>query len=457
MTEPTSSGGASAPRWKRRGRTALLALVGLLTLATAAGSAYAMRLLVRANDALQHDATVQVDPEPDEPEKPVNVLILGSDTREGLTPQEQASIGTEEDVDGERSDTIIFAHFDPRRDHAVLVHFPRDLRVDIPGHGLDKINAAYSLGGPDLTLRTVRELTGLPIHHYVEVNFIGFREIVEALGGVEICVDRPMRDTLAGLNLPRAGCYDMKGDMALAFVRARSVEGDLIPDFARIARQQQFIRAVANKVLAFTSIPKLQDVVNAVAENVITDTDVSFTDLLDWAGELRGLAEADESGESSVDLRVVPSVCCPMSDGISYVDLKQPDADELFERIRNREPLGDIGTVISEETDLSPAQVTVQVLDGGGTENRIAKVDEWLQNAGFHVLEVGAAPRPKSQIVYGPGLKAAADVVAGYFPGLAVAQVPAEALGEAQVAVIVGRDFVWFDAIGVDPETGASG
>jgi anionic cell wall polymer biosynthesis LytR-Cps2A-Psr (LCP) family protein len=206
VTERTSRASGGAGRWKRRLRTGLLTLTGAATLFTAFGSAYAMKVLVSANEELQHDDSVEVDPEPEaEEQRPINVLILGSDTREGLTPEEQAQIGTEADVDGERSDTIIFAHFDPRRDHAVLVHFPRDLLVDIPGYGQDKINAAYTVGGPDLTLRTVRELTGLPIHHFVEVGFVGFRDIVEALGGVEVCVHHPLRDTLAGLNLPRAG------------------------------------------------------------------------------------------------------------------------------------------------------------------------------------------------------------------------------------------------------------
>src|SRR5918996_4581333 len=100
---------------------------------------------------------------------PSNILVLGSDSRRGLSPEQQEALGTPQTVTGQRSDTIILLHIDPRREKAVVVHFPRDLLVDIPGHGPEKINAAYDLGGPSLAVRTVKEFTGLPIHNYVEV------------------------------------------------------------------------------------------------------------------------------------------------------------------------------------------------------------------------------------------------------------------------------------------------
>jgi len=106
----------------------------------------------------------------------------------------------------------------------VILNIPRDLRVQIPGHGLDKINSAFQYGA-DTLVQAVEQLTGLTINHYVEVNFAGFINVVNAIGGVPICVDHAMVDTLSGLNLPRGGCYNLQGAQALSFVRARPRPG----------------------------------------------------------------------------------------------------------------------------------------------------------------------------------------------------------------------------------------
>lgn len=398
-----------------------------------------MGLLIYANSRIEHDPEVRVDPEPVERERPINVLILGSDTREGLTEEEQARIGTPEDVDGERSDTIILAHFDPRRDQAVLVHFPRDLLVEIPGNGRDKINAAFTVGGADLTVQTVRQLTGLKIHHFVQVDFIGFRQIVEALGGVRICVSQPMHDPLAGLNLPTAGCYDMHGEMALAFVRARNVEGDVIPDFARIARQQQFIRAVMNKVFSLGSLTKVQGIITAVADNVTTDAQVEVSDLFRWGQELQGLAEEDRAGAPTVDLRVVPGHTETI-DGISFV-VMEPEAEQLFAALAEGGPLGEVGSEEAlSQTPISPAQIEVRVLDAGAP-NRAARQERRLRDAGFIVLPTADSPRPASQIVFVAGARPHAERVGEFFPTLELNQVPRGVLSGAQVGVVVGRDF----------------
>ena len=182
--------------------------------------------------------TIVVPVTPEEPREPVNVLLLGSDSRAGLTREERESLSISP-AEGRRSDTIILVHFDPRRGKAVLVHFPRDLRVDIPGRGPGRINEAFRVGGPRLMIRTVRRFSGLPIHHYVEIDFNGFRRLVDSLGGLRMCVDRPMHDQRAGLQIPRAGCYRFDGNRALAFVRARNVEGDLIPDTSENATGEQ--------------------------------------------------------------------------------------------------------------------------------------------------------------------------------------------------------------------------
>ena len=99
-----------------------------------------------------------------------------------------------------------------------------------------------------MTVQVVEKLFKMPVNHYIEINFQGFINVVNAMGGVSVCIDKPMIDTLSGLNLPHAGCYTLKGAQALAFVRARHVQGDSIPDFSRISRQQQFLRAALQKM-----------------------------------------------------------------------------------------------------------------------------------------------------------------------------------------------------------------
>lgn len=372
-------------------------------------------------------------------ENPVNVIVLGSDTREGLTPQEQEAHGTTQDVGGKRSDTLILVHLDPRREKAVLVHFPRDLRVEIPGRGMDKINTAYNVGGPNLVVETVKRFTGLPIHHYVEVNFVGFREVVDSLGGVRMCVDRPLIDPLARLRIPRAGCSTFDGQRALAFVRARNVEGDAIPDFSRIARQQQFIRAVLNKLLRVGTLVN-PGVVRNVAENVTTDATLETTELLALGNELRSLAATGPGGATGVDFRTVPSAPEEIG-GTAFVVADETKSQKLFDRLRLGEPLGSLGK-FQVGTAASPATIKVVVLDAGGGQ-RAEQVQAALDRAGFIMLEGRDAPADlrSSEVLFKSGNDSLADVVKAFFPSLDVRQAPKGILRGAAVAVLVGDDF----------------
>jgi LCP family protein required for cell wall assembly len=371
---------------------------------------------------------------------PRNVLVLGSDTRAGLSAEEQAQFGTTETVGGERSDTIILMHLDPRREEAVVVHFPRDLRVEIPGRGIDKINAAYEYGGPTLVVRTIRAFTGLPVHNYVEVDLAGFQNLVDTLGGVRLCVDRPLHDEKAGLDIDRAGCHTLHGDAALAFVRARNIEGDQIPDFSRIARQQQFMRAMLNRLLSVRSLLNT-DVINRAADQVTTDDRLTAADLIFLGSKLRELAEEDPSGSRSLDFRVVPGTTGTI-DGVSYVVPDQEEAAELFDRLQDGRPLGRLGTTLAL-TLPSPAVTKVKVLSGGSSFGA-DDAEALLRRAGFIVLEAGPAPAGTAgtEILFRSGAGPKAQVVAGYFAaGLPRREVSASILGNADVAVVVGDDF----------------
>ena len=430
------------PPWRRARPWALVAS-GLAAAIVSTSAVWGINLLLQFD---QHPTrrVPGLAPESDFASKPRNVLVLGSDTRAGLTPEEQAQFGSEDALDGERSDTIILLHVDPRRDRAVVLHFPRDLRVRIPDHGVDKINAAYELGGPGLVVRTVREFTGLPIHNYMEIDLAGFQELVDAVGGVRICIDRPMIDDLAGLNLPRAGCYLLDGKKALGFVRARHIAGDIVPDFARIARQQQFMRAMLNRLLSFGALLDQQVLQDAVSK-VTTDEKLTGADLVLLGQKLRQLAEGDPSGGESLDFRVVPSVPQEI-EGVSYVVAEQAEADRLFEALANGRPLGKLGLTLAQ-TLPSPGVITVRVFGDGDAAAEVART---LRFAGFVVLPVVEPPLAydESQVLYSRGLGPRRDRLAGYFAeDLPQTEVEDGVLGEADVAVVVGPDWSSFGTV----------
>lgn len=169
-------------------------------------------------------------------------LLVGTDTREGLTEQEKQELGTGSAA-GTRTDTIII-FFVPLRGDPVLISVPRDSYLPIPGHGKNKINAAYSMGGPGLLVQTVEENTGLDLDGYIEIGFAGFADIIDAVGGVEVCPEKPMKDPLANLDIP-AGCQTLDGPTALGYVRTRKYDPQ--GDIARAGRQREVISKVAAK------------------------------------------------------------------------------------------------------------------------------------------------------------------------------------------------------------------
>ena len=229
-----------------------------------------------------------------------NILLVGTDSRAGLSKQELNRVETIP-VAGQRTDTIILIHVSPSHRKAVMLSIPRDLKVTIPGHGTDKINAAYALGGPDLLVKTVEQNLGVPLNHYAELDFAGFLKVVDALGGVRLCNNTGHRldDNFANLHMP-PGCQTMDGIHALAFVRARHIDSD----FGRIGRQQQFLRAVMAKMTAtgnLIDIPKLLRIANVVSDHVKTDDTLKTNEAISLARRLRSL------DANSVDMRVYPS------------------------------------------------------------------------------------------------------------------------------------------------------
>jgi LCP family protein required for cell wall assembly len=173
-------------------------------------------------------------------------LVVGSDSRSALTPAERRRLGTGK-APGARTDTIMLLHVPGSGGPTTLVSIPRDSYVSIPGHGKNKINSAYALGGPQLLARTVEAATNLRLDGYVETGLLGYAELVDAVDGVEVCVKKPMHDAKAHINL-EAGCQTFDGKTALGYARARY--SDPRGDLGRVERQRQVLAAIAGKTLS---------------------------------------------------------------------------------------------------------------------------------------------------------------------------------------------------------------
>ncbi|MEH0147788.1 LCP family protein [Corynebacterium sp. Q4381] len=174
-----------------------------------------------------------------------NWLLVGSDSRTGLSQAEIDRLGTGGDIGSTRTDTIMLLHI-PRTGQPTLVSIPRDSYLAIPGYGYDKVNAAFSYGGAPLLVQTVEQATGLRIDRYAEVGMGGLANVVDAIGGVEICVAEPIDDPLANLNV-QPGCQKMDGATGLGYVRTRATA---LGDLDRVARQREFLTAVVSRTLS---------------------------------------------------------------------------------------------------------------------------------------------------------------------------------------------------------------
>ncbi|HEX7463508.1 MAG TPA: LCP family protein, partial [Actinomycetota bacterium] len=371
-----------------------------------------------------------------------NYLLLGSDSRAGLSQEEQTHFGTNKDIGGSnRSDTIIVVHTQPGQKKATFLSFPRDLWVNIPGVGYNKINAAFSGGiqgnGANKVAETVRSLTGIRIDHILYVDLAGFEGLVNAMGGVDMCVPYPMQDPDAGLDI-KAGCQHFDGRTALAYVRTRHQPCDRIPDFARITRQQQFLRAVLAKMLRPGELVHVASLVPALLENLVVDEGLNPAELDYLAGQLNGV------GTGNADFRVVPTV--PGWEGsLSVVKLVEPQASQLFQRIRQNKPLGDLG-LASELTAPSPAVITTAVLDkhsGGVAETVLGTLTKGGFDTSAGLLDaksLGELPKTVSAIYYDPTSaegKAMADVVNGYLSNLPELPAPKHFLPPGVYVVVV--------------------
>ncbi|WP_408633427.1 LCP family protein [Mycolicibacterium arenosum] len=236
-------------------------------------------------------------------------LLVGSDSRQDLTPEQQAELTTGGDLGTGRTDTILLVHVPGLGSDAptTMVSIPRDSYVDIPGYGQDKINAAFSLGGAPLLAQTVEQATGMRLDHYAEVGFDGFAVLVDAVGGVTMCPAEPISDPLAGIDLP-AGCQKLDGRTALGFVRTRATPR---ADLDRMVNQRQFMSALVQRAASpavLLNPLRWYPMTRAAVAAIAVDEDAHVWDLGRLAWALHGdvttttvpIGEYTDNGSGSV-------------------------------------------------------------------------------------------------------------------------------------------------------------
>ncbi len=295
------------------------------------------------------DAFAGLDDRPKKESSAINYLIVGSDTREGLTRAEirKLKVGGPEVAAGKRSDTMLLVHVSKKRDKAAIISIPRDSYALIPEHknsqgkvipaAYSRINSAFNWGGAPLLIQTFEEMSGLRIDHYIEVNFVGFVRMVDALGGVEICTKRDIDDPKSHLVLP-AGRHVLDGVDSLKYVRTRYFDG--LGDLGRMKRQQEFAGAMLRKATSagvLLNPVKMVDFIGSALDSVVTDEDLSQSDLLTLGKQLRNLSA------SNVRTLTIPlKYYNYRKNGVSGAVLWDPVlAPELFNRIKNDEALLD--------------------------------------------------------------------------------------------------------------------
>ncbi|MFB4194440.1 LCP family protein [Streptomyces carpaticus] len=375
------------------------------------------------------------------------ILIAGSDTREGMD-----EYGA---VEGMRSDTLMILHIAENREWATVVSIPRDSWVEIPacdmGDGVmsephhAKINESYALGGINgdaggaaaCTIRTLEQNTGLRIENFVSLDFLGFKEMVDALGGVEMCLDEPIDDVKAHVTLD-AGCQTLNGDDALGFVRVRYSVGDG-SDIGRIERQQEFMNALAERAQSkLTSPTSLYGFMDAVTKSLTTDPELASLDALyNLATELQGVPK------DKLNFITVPNYPRELDVPTDKANVvwDYPATELLFTSLAKDEPITKEQLEEAAEAAPSPSEVRVRVLNGTGTTGQAAEVADRLRNLGFQVVSTGNADpgTEVSTISYPEGLEGHADVLGSRVPGAQTQQTTDDLPGV--LTLTIGADF----------------
>ena len=333
----------------------------------------------RAEEAVQVDEVREVR----------NVLLVGSDSRAGLDRKARQNLSTGS-FEGTRTDTIILLQLDPLRDGAAMLSFPRDLLVTRCDGTQGRINGAFQVGeangdgGPSCLVETVTDLTGIEINHYASIDFQGFVDMVDTLGGVRLYLDEPIQDDDANIDLP-AGCVTLDGRQALGFVRVRKIDDD----FGRIARQQRFLREVVGQLTSARialDVPRLFRLVDAVGEAIDADRGLTLGVMRQLAFSFRDLTS------DRIDTRTVPAFNRIIG-GAAYVVADPEQSEALFAAFREAVAAP---TALGRRSaaDVRIADVPSLVVRNGTNRTGLAATAaDALRSRGFTVTSIDNAPR----------------------------------------------------------------
>ena len=320
-----------------------------------------------------NDPSNQFEAGGDVPDKnePVNVLILGVDAKDAKNSQ------------GARSDTIMLATFNPMSKQVNVISIPRDTRVVIRGHkGMDKINHAHAYGGPELSMKTVKDLLGVPVHYYVRVDYRALGKIVDDLGGVEVDVSMNMKYTDPTADPPlkidlKKGVQVLDGSKAMQFVRFRKGYAD--QDLGRIKAQQTFMKALADKLLEPQTIIKLPKIAKTFSSYV--DTDMPVATMTAYALKANGVSM------NSIQMLTIPGESKLMNGVWYYI----PDTNKIQaamagmsqETVESKQPVNKI-----EDLREFKSNVTIEVLNGSGITGLATDVSNKLKAEGYNIVNV---------------------------------------------------------------------
>jgi LCP family protein required for cell wall assembly len=439
-TPPTPVRSRETPRRRRRTRQRVLLGVGVVVvLLIVAGVAVVGYGWYRWNQVDRQDlalAEAGFD-------GPKNFLVVGSDDRAAVAEADgdaDAFLGKGAPVSGDRrSDTIMIARVDPSAKTVDMLSFPRDLWVPIePSGDPERINTAYAVGGAQNLIDTIKSDFGIDIHHYVEIDFASFKGVVEAVGGVPMYLETPMRDTSTGLYQYDLGCVTLDGDQALALARSRHLEtkdddGDWVTDptgdIGRVARQQDFLRTVLDRAqsrFGSLDVRAINDLVSSTADNLSIDSGLELGTLVDLARAFEGF-----SGEQ-ITTHAIPVVPYMTNGGASVLRLDAVSADETLNVFRGL-PEGTVST----------SSVTLTVQNGSGASNQATDVTAQLDALGYGAT-VGrdASTRAARTVVrYAPGYERHADQVARQLASGADLVVDRTLTAASPVVLVTGTDF----------------
>jgi LCP family protein required for cell wall assembly len=399
----------------------------------------------------------------------VNLLVVGSDTRQGLR---EGGFG---EAAGQRSDVIILVHLVPAARHAAVLSIPRDLYVPVAGTGGSaKINSAFKRG-PDQLVQTIQHSFKLPIHHYLLVNFDGFREAVDALGGVAMYFPRPVRDdnnghNESGLNVSRVGCQRLDGAQALALARSRYFQykdtagrwhGDPGTDLGRIRRQQTMLRALAAKAVGrdLANPIRANALVGSVVRSLTRDDRLSIRRAATLARQFRSFDPARMTTLTLPVERAVqrdgvvhragePGFEPGLRQGWEQVLLpRQPDAGAALAKLLSHPsrpaPRAPATTAPQQRPLPAPAEVSVTVKNATPRQGLAARVTAGLDRLGYKATNGGnATPSARTTLSHPEGTDAAARAVARALKGgSGVGRAPRPGLGPNSTVLVLGADF----------------